>query len=392
MDVVKVIAPGWVHRSPSFDKASLLEYNTIVNEKGFAVNCVTPTYNAIIVAAARDNDDTDRSNDSIDSDSSRGPTPLGRKKPDLTAPGVGIVSTDVGGGWDIGSGTSYAAPHVAGALILAWDYGIWDPALLKAWLINSAEDRGAPGWDVEWGWGYIDLDAAYDQIDYTLVGSVSAYDKWYSGTMNAGEKVTIAWKKHSGYPLTDLDLYLYDSNGNLLDSSEFTRDNVEQVKLDSGSNVSVYIRVHCWSCSLPNQTQTFGLAAGSPLQPVSAPWWWGGSTPAKTSLADRKKPRSEGKIFALYNNYPNPCNPETWIPYQLAADAHVVIHIYNAKGQLVRTLDLGNQRAGAHITKDKAAYWDGKNDEGSFVASGVYFYTLEVNGKEIGTRKMIMSK
>jgi len=77
---------------------------------------------------------------------------------------------------------------------------------------------------------------------------------------------------------------------------------------------------------------------------------------------------------------------------------HARIVILNSIGAQLPS-DVVNQiallpdvQAGAHITKDKAAYWDGKNDEGSFVASGVYFYTLEVNGKEIGTRKMIMSK
>lgn len=93
----------------------------------------------------------------------------------------------------------------------------------------------------------------------------------------------------------------------------------------------------------------------------------------------------------LYQNYPNPFNPETWIPYQLAEDAPVTIHIYNSKGQLVRTIALGNKQAGVYLNKDKAAYWDGRDSLGQKVASGVYYYTLKA-GKFRATRKMVVLK
>ena len=95
--------------------------------------------------------------------------------------------------------------------------------------------------------------------------------------------------------------------------------------------------------------------------------------------------------FALLQNYPNPFNPETWIPFKLAENASVVIHIYSAKGQLVRTIVLGNQKAGAYVTKDKAAYWDGKDSLGEKVASGVYFYTIQAGEFRAG-RKMVILK
>ena len=101
----------------------------------------------------------------------------------------------------------------------------------------------------------------------------------------------------------------------------------------------------------------------------------------------------------LLQNYPNPFNPETWLPYKLAQDASVTIRIYNVKGQLVRTLHLGNQNAGVYMTKAKAAHWDGKDSLGQSVASGVYFYTLQVehpNGDGAGiftaTHKMVILK
>ena len=93
----------------------------------------------------------------------------------------------------------------------------------------------------------------------------------------------------------------------------------------------------------------------------------------------------------LFANYPNPFNPDTWIAYQIVQDALVTINIYNAKGQLIRALHLGNQSAGVYITKDKAAYWDGRDSFGEKVASGVYFYTLQA-GEFRATRKMVIFK
>lgn len=75
-------------------------------------------------------------------------------------------------------------------------------------------------------------------------------------------------------------------------------------------------------------------------------------------------------------NYPNPFNPETWIPYRLALDADVKLTIYDIKGALVRQLELGHQPAGYYTERSKAAYWDGRNEDGELVASGVYFYQL----------------
>ncbi len=97
------------------------------------------------------------------------------------------------------------------------------------------------------------------------------------------------------------------------------------------------------------------------------------------------------KETALLPNYPNPFNPETWIPYQLAAPADVSISIYAVDGKLVRMLNLGHQPVGVYHHQSRAAYWDGKNAQGEPVASGVYFYTLTAR-KFTATRKMLMRK
>ena len=97
------------------------------------------------------------------------------------------------------------------------------------------------------------------------------------------------------------------------------------------------------------------------------------------------------KETALLPNYPNPFNPETWIPYQLAVPADVSISIYAADGQLIRTLALGHQPIGIYESRSRAAYWDGRNTLGEPVASGVYFYTLTA-GEFTATRKMLIRK
>ena len=93
----------------------------------------------------------------------------------------------------------------------------------------------------------------------------------------------------------------------------------------------------------------------------------------------------------LLANYPNPFNPETWIPYQLSASADVSVSIYAVDGRLVRRLDLGHQTAGIYQSKSLAAYWDGRNAFGERVASGLYFYTLTA-GDFTATRKMLIRK
>ena len=97
------------------------------------------------------------------------------------------------------------------------------------------------------------------------------------------------------------------------------------------------------------------------------------------------------KETVLLANYPNPFNPETWIPYQLAKPAEVTITIYAINGQAVRTLALGHQVAGMYQSRSRAAYWDGKNELGEAVASGLYFYTLTA-GDFSATRKMLIRK
>jgi len=102
--------------------------------------------------------------------------------------------------------------------------------------------------------------------------------------------------------------------------------------------------------------------------------------------------------YQLGQNYPNPFNPETWIPYQLAEAADVTISIYNLRGELIRAIKLGRKEAGPYLSKERSAHWDGRNETGERVASGIYFYTMRANGINSSsflfeaTRKMLVWK
>ncbi len=111
----------------------------------------------------------------------------------------------------------------------------------------------------------------------------------------------------------------------------------------------------------------------------------GGAAPPQARLP------ADSAGFQLMQNHPNPFNPETWIPYALGKTERVVIQIYDAKGALVRTLDMGLKGAGVYSSKDKAAYWDGTNANGERVSSGVYYYRIEA-GSFQQTRKTIILK
>ena len=97
------------------------------------------------------------------------------------------------------------------------------------------------------------------------------------------------------------------------------------------------------------------------------------------------------KETALLANYPNPFNPETWIPYQLATPAEVTLTVYDMNGKVVRRLAVGHRAAGMYQSRSRAAYWDGRNQLGEPVASGLYFYTLTA-GEFTATRRMLILK
>ncbi len=104
------------------------------------------------------------------------------------------------------------------------------------------------------------------------------------------------------------------------------------------------------------------------------------------SLADRNV-----KETKLLPNYPNPFNPETWIPYQLSEASTVKVKIYDVSGSLIRTIEVGHKLMGYYLTRERAVYWDGRNGSGESVSSGIYFYTLNTD-TYTQTRRMVIVK
>jgi len=244
--------------------------------------------NAISVANVHDGGTLSRLDDSISSKSSRGPTAGGRKKPDLAAPGTAITSADnswegSNPDWVTYSGTSMAAPHVAGAAALLISAGLSDPLAVKALLINTAEDKGDPGWDAAYGWGYIDLNNAFFHLEDVFVNTVAeAPDvRLYAGPALGGDTATLVWKRRvpyagatypsTTYTLSDLNLFAYrEADNSLIGSSTSAIDNVEQVKF-AGAESKAVLAVRVNGDIVGATTESFALAVPEGFTPHFGP-------------------------------------------------------------------------------------------------------------------------
>lgn len=215
-------------------------------------------YNILSVANVNNMGTATRSDDVISASSSGGPTPGGRKKPDLAAPGTSLWMPSYLGPalWSKASGTSFSAPAVAGVAALLIDAGVADPRALKAILINSADFAGTSGaaWDPRFGWGYVNADRAFNErAQVTLVGvagSGTGSTRFFERESAAATKATAVWNRHVTYQtgglpsasaLHNIDLRLYSrQTGDLRATSASTVDNVEQV-VDSNIEGAVMV-------------------------------------------------------------------------------------------------------------------------------------------------------
>lgn len=243
-------------------------------------------YNVLSVASMNDMGTPSRSDDVISLSSSRGPTPGGRKKPDITAPGSFITSPTKD--WETNpdylyvSGTSYAAPHVLGGVQLLMDsYGPFaDSKRVRAVLINTADSWGSPEWNNDYGWGYLNLRFAYNKRDAVFSRAVSPAGNpgdfdLFLGTFEPGDTATLVWNRHVNYDaggvypgvwygLNDLDLRVYrHSDGTLLDWSTSGIDNTEQVTVSSGT-IECVLRVDTSDTSFSAVSQE-NYALATPL-------------------------------------------------------------------------------------------------------------------------------
>lgn len=238
-------------------------------------------YNVLSVANVQDRRTVSRSDDAIATSSSRGPTIGGRKKPDVAAPGTSIVMPAHTGGWSAASGTSFAAPAVAGAAALIIDAGISDPRAVKALLINSADDWGPAGWDASYGWGYVNLSRAYAQLGHVALATLTFGGdvRYFASDEVATIKATATWNRHAAYTiggsqpgtatLNNIDLALYAAtDGSLRSVSASTIDNVEQVINASPEPSVVAVRS---TGAFFGASETIALAHSGGLQPRVGP-------------------------------------------------------------------------------------------------------------------------
>jgi serine protease AprX len=251
-------------------------------------------YNTIAVANVFDNNTVTRTDDVIQGSSSRGPTPNGRKKPDIAAPGHQTHSTTRTLGFGDLGGTSSAAPKVTAGAMLLRDFGTTSSIEDKAVLINSADSwsdnntvaSGDDGpvnfghWSRSYGWGYLNLLKAYQQAPYVIADTFERpiivglrRIAYYSGSRASGFKSTLTWNRHVGpysielptgaQSLTNFNLSLYNSlTGALVNESTSTIDNVEQVW--SNTTGGAVLKVHTtgtWDVDVPSEDYALAVPA-----------------------------------------------------------------------------------------------------------------------------------
>jgi serine protease AprX len=240
-------------------------------------------YNLITVANVDSKGTVSRSDDVIDNSSSRGPTWRDRRKPDLAAPGTNIRSAAYD--WDGGflgsnpnfvskSGTSMAAPHIAGAAALLRQAGITDPLAIKALLLNTTDSLT---WRSDWGWGYANLARTWEQLGNAVVSTVpNGSHKLYRVRNPSLFYATLVWnrwvytKTGPDWCLSDLDLWLYGgTTNNILGFSISSIDNVEKAYTDTAGEVVVKVR-HLSSppCS---SAERFALATSNAVTAATGP-------------------------------------------------------------------------------------------------------------------------
>ena len=279
---------------------------------------------------------------------------------------------------------------------------------VKVWLNgtlvhNNAIDRDADGYQE-------DFPVILKQGKNILLVAVYEGEGWWSGFFgfDAGTEYT-TWIQSPSTPLKPLQVTDINADGfvSILDlilvARDFGRNKPISPRTDINGDGSVNIldlTAVASSMDATNPAAPSGLGTNNRISPtVIQAWITQAQIENDGSLAFQQGIANLQQLLALLipektallTNYPNPFNPETWLPYQLGEPATVTLRIYGVSGTLVRTLDLGHQPAGTYQERSRAAYWDGKNELGELVASGVYFYTLTA-GDFTATRKMLIRK
>jgi len=338
-------------------------------------NDVTPHYpasydvdNVIAVAATDHNDDL--------ADEAKWASNYGDESVDLAAPGVNILSTvPFGSGYVSAGGTSMATPHVTGAVgLVKAQYPSLTHLEIKQRILDSVDSVGL---EVVTG-GRLNASSAATMV---VLSSFTATAE--------DNKVNLLWCTEVEMDNVGFAIYRSDAkDGNYTriafvpgaQDSETSNDyQLIDKQVQPGHTYYYYLE----DVDLAGKrTKSYVIRVVLPAAQVSLPVV---AVPPQTKLEILPKQNS------LLVNYPNPFNPATWIPYNLAEAADVNIQIYDVRGHLVRTLHLGHRPAGFYLSRDRAAYWNGRDDTGDRVGSGVYYYCLSA-GNFSATRKMVVLK
>jgi subtilisin family serine protease len=361
--------------------------------------------NTIVVGATNSDDAT------IAEFSSLGPVDDGRMRPDLVAPGCerggdrGVTSLRACSGHGVLCGTSMSTPVVAGVAALVSERlratprgDVTLPAAMKAILACSSRDLGQDGPDYTFGYGQVDARAAIALVDQGMIieSLVSHQETVVHEFVVPAERerlrVVLAWDDEPGEPLSlrnlvnDLDLRVVDPDGvvhhpyvlNPLWPDQAAargpnrRDPSEMVEVEGPEEGNWRVEVEGFS--VPAGPQTFALAIGceAPAAPIA--------------VAEERRPviGAAGER-RLAQNAPNPFNPTTEIQF-LTDGGHTTLRIFDLRGRLVRTLVDGALPPGR-----RRVAWDGRDDGGQQVASGVYVYALSEGGKG-DRRSMVLAR
>ena len=270
-----------------------LIYAISAGNTGPSQSVATPciAYNAICTGAVDAHGTSSQADDTVAGFSARGPTPAGRKKPDIVA--VGVPERYPNRRWAVPGqplftsgieGTSFAAPQVAGAATLLVGAGVTDPLAVKAVLLNSARQPAA-GWDPAWGWGELDLQSALTQrTHFQSATAAPGVPRFFRATLaGPGDRATLTWYRRTvgclgpgclpnGLTLTNLDLAQLATGGATEASSTSTVDNVEQVRAPAGSyprTVIYKVRAASTVDALP--AEPFAVTATRPLTALATP-------------------------------------------------------------------------------------------------------------------------
>jgi hypothetical protein len=240
------------------------------------------SYNGIAIANIDDKGTEDKRDDSIHPSSTRGPTVGQRSKPDLAAPGTRIWAAEFNSiGFNQATGTSAAAPLVAGAAVLLRDAGLTSALSVKALLLNSTDGNGV--WLRDWGWGGLNAAAAFEQRRNVLTGSLRPRSSmFFRGTIDGPFRATLVWSRHvdvssptARSPLNELALAVFRRDGTLVAESDSQKDNVESVRVDAPSGDYVFrVQAPGSSFALGVEAEEFALAVTrAGLAAASGPKW-----------------------------------------------------------------------------------------------------------------------